>query len=41
MERVFEHENGLRVIAINEIQADVYVNEEGFREVTEESAKKK
>jgi hypothetical protein len=41
MERVFEHENGLRVTTINEIQANVYANEVGFKEVTDESAKKK
>jgi hypothetical protein len=39
MERVFEAPNGLRVIAINEIQADVY-EREGFVEVTEDKKKK-
>lgn len=39
MERIFEAENGLKVIAINDIQADVFKNE-GFKEVTEDKKKK-
>jgi hypothetical protein len=39
MERVFETEDGVQVIAINEIQVDVY-EREGFKEVTEEKKKK-
>jgi hypothetical protein len=38
MERIFEAENGIRVIAINEIQADVY-EREGFKEVQETKKK--
>jgi hypothetical protein len=34
MERVFETKDGVRVTAINEIQADVY-EREGFEEITE------
>lgn len=34
MERIFEAENGLRIIAINEIQANVFIAE-GFKEVTD------
>ena len=38
MERIFEAENGLRIIAVNEIQADVFIAE-GFKEVTNEKKK--
>jgi hypothetical protein len=40
MERIFIAENGQKIIAINEIQAEVFLSE-GFKEVTEEDKKKK
>jgi hypothetical protein len=39
MERIFEAPNGIRVIAVNDIQADVF-EREGFKEVTEDKKKK-
>lgn len=39
MERIFEAPNGNRTIAINDIQAAVYISE-GFKEVTEPKKKK-
>jgi hypothetical protein len=39
MERIFEAENGNRIIAVNEIQAAVFLAE-GFKEVTDEKKKK-
>ena len=39
MERIFEAPNGNQTIAINEIQADVYIRE-GFKEVTDTKKKK-
>jgi hypothetical protein len=38
MERIFEAPNGERTIAINDIQADVYIRE-GFKEVKETKKK--
>jgi hypothetical protein len=38
MERIFEAPTGVQVIAINDIQADVY-EREGFKEVTESKKK--
>lgn len=39
MERIFEAPNGIQVIAINDIQADVY-EREGFKEIKEPKKKK-